>query len=459
MAATCATKLYSPVYLSGAGARKCLHGSAGRVGTTLNAPSRFGRGATSVGTVSAKTTCAIVGGGPAGMVLGLLLARAGVDVTVLEKHGDFLRDFRGDTVHPSTLQLLDDLGLWNRFSAVPHSKLHRVTFDVAGRSVTMVDFSRLRQPHPYIAMVPQWDLLNLLAEVGEEEPTFALRMNTEVTGLLRDGDRITGVRYETPDGPGELRADLTVGCDGRGSVVRSEAGLQVREWPVGFDAWWFRLPRQPDDTTYTLFPRIAPGKAMIVIPREGYFQVALLIPKGADTRLRARGLEAFHDDVRELLPEATDTVRAVTTLDEVKVLDVRLNRLRRWHTDGLLCIGDAAHAMSPAGGVGINVAVQDGVAAARLLADPLRRATLTDRDLAAVRRRRIVPTVLTQALQRQIDKRLLGPVLRGEIAGNPPLGLLRTVERLPWLSVIPAYLVGVGVRPERAPGFARRQSA
>ncbi len=405
------------------------------------------------------TTCAVVGGGPAGMVLGLLLARAGVEVTVFEKHGDFLRDFRGDTVHPSTLRLLDELGLFPEFDALPQSRLRRFTFQAGpGHSVTMVDFGRLRLPHRYVAMVPQWDLLNLLAEAGAAEPTFTLAMDTEVTGLLRDGARVTGVRYESPDGTGELRADLTVGCDGRGSLVRQAAGLQVREFPVSFDAWWFRLPRTEAEAGFSLFPRIGRGKAMVVIPREGYLQIALLIPKGSDARLRARGLDAFRADVLELLPEAGDSVDAVTTLDDVKHLDVRLNRLHRWHTDGLLCIGDAAHAMSPAGGVGINVAVQDGVATARLLADKLRRGSVGDRDLAAVRRRRIVATALTQALQRQLDKRLLGPVLRGDDVAGPPPALIRLVERAPWLSAIPAYLVGVGVRPERAPAFARRKA-
>lgn len=412
-----------------------------------------------MGTVSAKTTCAIVGGGPAGMVLGLLLARAGVAVTVFEKHPDFLRDFRGDTVHPTTLRLLDELGLFAQFDRIPHSRLRQASFDVGNRSVTFVDFTRLRQPHPYIAMVPQWDLLNLLAEAGQSEAAFTLQMSTEVTGLLRDGRRVTGVRYESPDGAGKLRADLTVGCDGRWSVVRREADLPAREWPTSFDVWWFRLPRRPEDSDYTLFPRVAPGRAMIVIPREGYFQVALLIPKGSDAQLRARGLAAFHADVVELLPEAADTVTAITDLSEIKHLDARMNRLLRWHTDGLLCIGDAAHAMSPAGGVGINVAVQDGVAAARLLADPLRRGTVTGKNLAAVRRRRIVPTAVTQGLQRQLDRRLLGPIVRGDTAAGPPTSVLRLVDALPWLTVIPAYLVGVGVRPERAPEFARRASA
>ena len=393
------------------------------------------------------------------MVLGLLLARAGVDVTVLEKHGDFLRDFRGDTVHPTTLRLIDELGLWPKFTELPQSHVRNVTFDARpGHPVTMVSFERLRQPHPYIAMVPQWDLLNLLAEAAAAEPTFTLRMNTEVTDLLREGGRVVGVRYQSDDGPGELRADLTVGCDGRTSAVRQDAGLQVTEWPVSFDVWWFRLPLPDSDEIFTLFPRIASGKALIVIPRTDYLQIALLIPKGADARLRARGLAAFHADVLELLPEAGDSVEVIRSLDDVKHLDVRLNRLHRWHTDGLLCIGDAAHAMSPAGGVGINMAVQDGVAAARLLAQRLRRGRPSDRELGAVRRRRIVPTALTQAFQRQFDKRLFGPVVRGEDISGPPSALIRLLERMPWLAVVPAYVVGVGVLPERAPAFARRSS-
>lgn len=406
-----------------------------------------------------STTCAIAGGGPAGMILGLLLARAGVEVTVFEKHTDFLRDFRGDTVHPVTLRLLDELGLFPRFDALPHSKFEKAEFDINGRQVTFVDFRRLHLPHRYIALVPQWDLLDLIAEAGKDEPTFTLRMHTEVTGLLHDADAIAGVRYLGPDGPGELAADLTVGCDGRTSTVRHEAGLAAREYPVPFDVGWFRLDRKAE-VKYQLIPRTSPNLTLILIPREGYFQAGCFLPKGGEQELHARGIDTFRSEVAELVPEAS--VEGLRSWDDVKVLDVRVNRLRRWYKKGLLCIGDAAHAMSPAGGVGINLAVADAVATARLLADPLRNHRLTTRDLAAVQQRRNLPAAITQAVQQVAQRALIPIVLRGEIKPPPPIvtnAAARLFGWIPSLAVIPAYAIGVGLRPEHAPQFACRAAS
>jgi len=369
-----------------------------------------------------------------------------VDVTLLEKHGDFLRDFRGDTVHPTTLRLLDELGLWERFAAMPHSKVQTAKFEADGRSVTYIDFGRLRQPHPYVAMVPQWDLLNLLAEAAQTEPSFRLRMKTEATGLLRDGGKVTGVRYQGPDGRGELRAELTVACDGRWSVARRAAGLKTREYPVNFDVWWFRLPRE-GAAEFSFLPRTAPGKALGVIPREGYDQIAYIGAKGTDAQLRARGIEEFRRDISALLP-ATDSVASLTSMDDIKHLDVRVDRVRRWHVDGLLCIGDAAHAMSPVGGVGVNLAVQDAVATANLLAEKLASGCPSEQELDAVRRRREFPVKMTQAMQVVVQNNIISVALKpGSQPLRPPL-FLRLVSGLPWLQRIAARFIAVGVRPE-----------
>jgi 2-polyprenyl-6-methoxyphenol hydroxylase-like FAD-dependent oxidoreductase len=415
-----------------------------------------------------RTTCVIVGGGPAGLVLGLLLARAGVQVTVLEKHADFLRDFRGDTVHPTTLGLLDDLGLFDRFDALPHSRISRVVLPgPAGQDVQMADFSRLRVRHPYIAMVPQWDLLDLIADAAAAEPSFTLRTEHEVTGVIRDGDRVVGVEYSSPAGDGRLLADLTVACDGRWSVVRRSVGLPARQFRVGFDVWWYRV-NTAEPLGESLLPRIGKGRVAIAIPRKGYVQVAALGHKGTDAAVRRRGIDAFRADTAQLLPEVAGDVGGIASMDDVKHLDVRLDRLRRWHAPGVLCIGDAAHAMSPVGGVGINLAVQDAVAAARILANPLRRGTFrgnareVDRVLARVQRRRTPPTVMIQALQRFIHRLLIMPALSG--AGvTPPRRLIRLLGRLlgrlPGLTVVPAFIIGVGPRPEKAPTWARRPAS
>ncbi len=407
-------------------------------------------------TSTESTTCAIVGGGPAGMVLGLLLARAGVEVTVFEKHPDFFRDFRGDTVHPVTLTLLEDLGLYPKFEALPHSEMETAEFELGGRMVTVVDFRRLNLPHPLLALVPQWDLLNLIAEAGKEESTFTLRMNTPVTGLLRDGEVVTGVRYQGKKGPAELRADLTVACDGRTSSLRAAAGLIPKEFPVPFDVAWFRLDAIAD-IKYQLTPRISADMPLVLIPREGYFQAGCFLPKGGEAQLHARGLDAFRARVAQLVPEAT--VQSVTSWDDVKVLDVLVNRLSTWYRPGLLCIGDAAHAMSPVGGVGINLAVADAVAAAGILAQPLLNRNVTESDLAAVQKRRELPAVVTQSVQRVAHRAMRRVLLSGRVPA-PPAWLVGAVgavlSRVPALTVIPAYVIGVGVRPERAPEFARR---
>jgi 2-polyprenyl-6-methoxyphenol hydroxylase-like FAD-dependent oxidoreductase len=407
-------------------------------------------------TMTENTTCVIAGGGPAGMVLGLLLARAGVEVTVLEKHNDFLRDFRGDTVHPTTLRLLDELGLGEKFAALPQSRITSIAFPRDdGKLLVLADLGRLKVAHPYIAMVPQWDLLDLLATAAKDEPTFTLRMNTEVTGLLREGGRVAGVEYRTVDGEeGELRADLTVACDGRWSIARRLANLKPKEYDVPFDAWWFRLPREEGDPN-SITPEMRDKRFAIALPRKGYFQIAYLSAKGDDAGLRAAGVEKFREGIASLYPWFRDRVGSLESMDDVKHLDVRLNRLHRWHIDGLLCIGDAAHAMSPIGGVGINLAVQDAVATAHLLAGPLRRGRPTVKDLAKVRARRLLPTVLVQGVQRLLHRAMMGPVMRGERNGPPP-AMIILLGRFPVLSAVPAYVIGVGLRPEHAPEFARR---
>jgi len=392
------------------------------------------------------------------MMLGLMLARAGVRVTVMEKHADFLRDFRGDTVHASTLRLLDELGLGPRFQHIPHRLIDSLRLQVRGTAVEF-DISRIPGPHKHIALVPQWDFLELLAGAAAEEPTFTLMRNTEVLGPLRTGRRVTGVTYRGADGQiAEMRAALTVACDGRGSTLRSAAGLTPRSFGAPMDVWWFRLPRSAEDPA-GLAGVLETGHMVAAIDRGDYFQIAYIIPKGADAQLRAEGIGSLQRRIAGLVPWLADRVDSVTSFDDVKLLDVQLNRLRKWFEDGLLLIGDAAHAMSPVGGVGINLAIADAVAAAGMLAGPLRAGQVSTRDLALVQARRWVPTVLVQSAQRVAHDRVVAVAVSGTGPTQTPAAL-RYLNSSPLLRGIVGrvfgYAVAIGPFPQRTPAFARR---
>ena len=380
------------------------------------------------------------------MMLGFLLARAGVEVLVLEKHKDFLRDFRGDTIHPSTLEFMHELGILDDFLKRPHQELHELAGQIGNETIPIADFSHLPTKCRFIAFMPQWDFLNFLAERGGAYPTFHLQMEAEVTDLVETDGLITGVRASTPEGPMEVSASLIVGTDGRHSVVRERAGLKVQELGAPIDVLWFRITRHPDDPSQAL-GRFVSGKIMVMLNRDEYWQCGYVIPKGGFIEIQQRGLEAFQQDITSIALFLGERVGELQDWDQIKLLTVAVDRLRQWYRPGLLCIGDAAHAMSPIGGVGINLAVQDAVAAANILATPLSEKKVTTDVLQTVQRRRQLPTRIIQSGQVFLQNRVISRVLGSKQRTPLPL-LFRLLRRWPFLRRIPARLIGVGFRPE-----------
>ncbi len=380
------------------------------------------------------------------MMLGFLLARAGVDVVVLEKHADFFRDFRGDTVHPSTLELMYELGLLDQFLKLPHQKIETLTGQIGAEHLMMVDFRHLPTHCKFIALMPQWNFLNFLAEQGKRYRTFDLHMKAEATDLIEAGGRVVGLRAKTPDGGLTIRADLVVGCDGRHSTVRERAGLKSDDYGAPMDVLWFRMTRKESDSTDT-FGHVEAGRMLVMLDRGDYWQCAYVIAKGGIERVKAKGLDAFRAGVVDMSPFLADRIGELKSWDDVKLLSVTVDRLQKWWRPGLICVGDAAHAMSPIGGVGINMAVQDAVAAANRLAAPLNAGKVTDADLQAIQDRRTLPVRFTQWLQLTIQKRVISRVLESRQRPKPPL-VFKSFAIFPALRRIPARLLGLGIRPE-----------
>jgi 2-polyprenyl-6-methoxyphenol hydroxylase-like FAD-dependent oxidoreductase len=380
------------------------------------------------------------------MMLGFLLARAGVRVVVLEKHADFLRDFRGDTVHPSTLELIHELGLLDEFLKLPHRTVDRLSMQIGNRRIRLIDLTHLPTHCKFIALMPQWDFLNFLADHGRRYSQFDLRMRAEATDLIEQADRVAGVRVKTSDGELTVHTDLVVGCDGRHSTVREKAGLQSDDYGAPMDVLWFRITRRDSDGA-DVFGRLEAGALLVMLDRGDYWQCAYVIPKGGIDRVKANGIEAFRNRVVALSPFLADRVGELRSFDDVKLLSVMVNRLRQWWRPGLICIGDAAHAMSPIGGVGINIAVQDAVAAANRLAAPLKAGTTTNGHLQAVQARRDFPARMTQKIQLTMQNRIIGPALQSTREPKPPL-LFKLFDALPRLRRIPGRLLALGIQPE-----------
>jgi 2-polyprenyl-6-methoxyphenol hydroxylase-like FAD-dependent oxidoreductase len=392
-----------------------------------------------------QTRCVVVGGGPAGMMLGFLLARAGVQVVVLEKHADFLRDFRGDTIHPSTLELMHELDLLGEFLEQPHQELAELRGVINGQTVPIADFSRLPTHCKFIAFMPQWDFLNFLSSHAKHFPSFELRMEHEVTDLIIENNRVTGVRAKTPDGELDVRSDLVFGADGRSSTVRDRAGFEVRQFGVPIDVLWMRISKHKEDPQQGL-GFFQHGKLVVLLDRGDYWQCGYVIPKGAFDLIKARGLSRFHDELVSMVGFLRDRVAELDDWSKIRLLTVQINRLRTWYREGLLCIGDAAHAMSPAGGVGINLAIQDAVAAANLLAEQLRQGPVSIVDFDKVQRRREWPVALIQRMQAFIHRHVVTGRETSSKSSLPLFPLL--LKHFPILRQLPARFIGIGPRPE-----------
>lgn len=397
-------------------------------------------------TDSISVRCCIAGGGPAGMMLGFLLARAGIDVVVLEKHADFLRDFRGDTIHPSTLEVMHELGLLDKFLRLPHQEIRELTAQIGDTAITLADFTHLPTHCQFIALMPQWDFLNFLADEAVRYPDFRLLMEAEATGLLEESDRVVGVQAMTRTGSINVRADLIVAADGRHSILRQRAGLRVQDFGAPMDVLWFRVSRKREDLSQTM-GRFDIGRIFITINRGDYWQCGYVIHKGDFDKIRGQGLGAFREKVAQLAPHMGNRMAELREWNAVKLLTVRVDRLFEWFRPGMLCIGDAAHAMSPIGGVGINLAIQDAVAAANILAGPLHKGQLTSDHLSKVQKRRELSTRVTQWMQVAIQRRVIARVLGKKKPLKPPLPM-RLLSKFPFLRRIPARLIGIGIRPE-----------